>query len=112
MRHAVIVEGKVINVIIAPLGFELPGKLMIPVPPGVRVEPGWEYTAGNFAAPLVEPPKEPGALRQLAESLKAAPQNADELAALDEIQALLIKRNPPVQPPSGGGGQAQSPNGK
>lgn len=54
MRTAVIDGNKVVNVIEAEPGFELPGFLLVPTD---AAGPGWSYVDGEFVAP--EPAPEP-----------------------------------------------------
>lgn len=52
MRTAVIDDTKVVNVIEADPGFELPGFLLVPTN---TAGPGWSYVDGQFVAPELEP---------------------------------------------------------
>jgi hypothetical protein len=51
IRKAVVDGSTVENVIIAGDGFELPGKVLVPVPDGEPVSFGWTYADGQFSAP-------------------------------------------------------------
>lgn len=84
MRAAVIDGAKVVNVIEADPGFELPGFLLVPTE---TAGPGWSYVDGEFVAPEPPAPEVPQSvtMRQARLALLGAGLLAQVDAAIDQL---------------------------
>lgn len=84
MRTAVINDAKVVNVIEAEPGFELPGFLLVPTE---TAGPGWSYVEGQFAPPDPKPEPVPPfvTMRQARLALLAIGKLGDVDTAIDQL---------------------------
>ena len=60
MRQAIVNGTSVENIILADQGFEVEGRILVPIPDDIGVSIGWVYSDGSFSPPsLPEPSTDP-----------------------------------------------------
>jgi len=82
MRKAVVKDGKVINVILAPEGFTLPDCELITLADNSLVDQRWTYEKGEFIKPP-EPEPEPEPIPE--------PKKSDLELRIEALEAELSK---------------------
>ncbi|MCO5083089.1 MAG: hypothetical protein M9955_15715 [Rhizobiaceae bacterium] len=98
-RKAVINAGVVENVILADDDFELPGRVLVTLPEGSIVAPGWTYDGEDFTpgVPVASVVPDRVTSRQFKLQLLAYPAIGEGETLLDDVEAWIATQSRAVQ---------------